>query len=205
MQNATQGKRSSRTFVLSFAFCILHFALQIRLPPMTAIPRALIVNADDFGRSDGINRGIIEAHERGIATSASLMVCWPASIAAASYARSHPALSVGLHVDIGEWTFRKGSWEPLYQWADRDSPKAVEREARMQLERYRALLGHDPTHLDSHQHAHRRSPVRDVLERMADELAVPLRHFSSIICHCGDFYGQSMTGEPLPELIAPTA
>jgi len=49
----------------------------------------LIVNADDFGQSTGINRGIIEAHERGVVTSASLMVRWPAAIDAAQYAREH--------------------------------------------------------------------------------------------------------------------
>ena len=47
--------------------------------------RCVIINADDFGLSAGINRGIIEAHERGIVTSASLMVRWPA----AEYARAH--------------------------------------------------------------------------------------------------------------------
>ena len=41
--------------------------------------RYLIVNADDFGQSPGINRGVIEAHENGIVTSASLMVRWPAA------------------------------------------------------------------------------------------------------------------------------
>ncbi|PYS69828.1 MAG: hypothetical protein DMF73_14065 [Acidobacteria bacterium] len=56
--------------------------------------RYLIVNADDFGQSPGINRGVIEAHENGIVTSASLMVRWPAAAEAAQYARGHPDLSV---------------------------------------------------------------------------------------------------------------
>jgi predicted glycoside hydrolase/deacetylase ChbG (UPF0249 family) len=43
----------------------------------------LIVNADDFGQSAGINRGIIAAHEQGMVTSASLMVRWPAAHEAA--------------------------------------------------------------------------------------------------------------------------
>ena len=68
--------------------------------------RFLIVNADDFGLSAGVNQGIIEAHERGVVTSASLMVRWPAAVAAAAYARSHPQLAVGLHVDLGEWAYR---------------------------------------------------------------------------------------------------
>src|SRR5215470_10973875 len=130
---------------------------------MTAVPRSLIVNADDFGQSVGINRGVIEAYERGIVTSASVMVCWLAASAAASYARAHPWLSVGLHFDLGEWTFRDGGWHAIYLWVDPNDSSAVEREARMQLERYRDLLGHDPTHLDSHQHIHRRAGVHEAL------------------------------------------
>jgi predicted glycoside hydrolase/deacetylase ChbG (UPF0249 family) len=63
----------------------------------------LIVNADDFGQSPGINRGIIEAHEQGIVTSASLMTRWLAAGEAALYAKQFPKLSVGLHLDLGEW------------------------------------------------------------------------------------------------------
>ena len=54
---------------------------------MWRLKRYLIVNADDFGQSHGVNRGIIEAHERGVVTSASLMVRWPAARKAAAYAR----------------------------------------------------------------------------------------------------------------------
>ena len=46
--------------------------------------RYLIVNADDLGRSPGVNRGVIEAHAGGIVTSASLMVRWPAAAEAAA-------------------------------------------------------------------------------------------------------------------------
>lgn len=53
----------------------------------SAQSRFLIVNADDFGQSPGVNRGIIEAHEHGIVTSASLMVRWPAATEAAAYGR----------------------------------------------------------------------------------------------------------------------
>ena len=64
------------------------------------LARYLIVNADDFGQSTGINKGVIQAHEEGIVTSASLMVRWPAAPEAAAYARNRPGLSVGLHVDL---------------------------------------------------------------------------------------------------------
>ena len=68
-------------------------AAPIRRPPsMSAcLTRYLIVNADDLGASASVNRGILEAHERGIVTSASLMVDMPASEEFAS--RSEPAPS----------------------------------------------------------------------------------------------------------------
>ena len=65
--------------------------------------RILIVNADDLGLSGGVNRGIARAHDEGIVTSASAMVRRDAIEEAAELARSRPALSVGLHVDLSEW------------------------------------------------------------------------------------------------------
>src|SRR5262245_64423892 len=113
--------------------------------------RSLIVNADDFGLSAGVNRGIIEAHERGIVTSASLMVRGSAAAAAAAYARAHPALSVGLHLDLGEWAWRDGGWVSVYEVVRADDARAVVAEAARQLAAFRRLVGLSPTHLDSHQ------------------------------------------------------
>ena len=165
--------------------------------------RSAIVNADDFGQSAGINRGIIEAHERGIVTSASLMVRCQAASAAAAYARAHPRLSVGLHVDLGESIYRNGEWVTLYERVDRLDAGAVEAEIRGQLSLCRELLGRDPTHLDSHQHVHVEEPVRSILDDVARELGVPLRHRSSRLRHDGRFYGQTNTGDPLIESISP--
>ena len=165
--------------------------------------RLLIVNADDFGQTDGITRGVIEAHERGVVTSASLMVRWPAAPAAAAYARQARRMSVGLHVDLGEWICRAGGWEPLYLRVDPGDAAAVEREIRSQVARCRELLGRDPTHLDSHQHVHRKEPVRSILQQVAGEVGVPLRHMTPGVAYCGEFYGQTATGEPRPEWIAP--
>ena len=163
--------------------------------------RAVVVNADDFGQSAGVTRGIIEGHEQGIVTSASLMVCWPAAAEAAAYARMRPRLSVGLHVDLGEWICRNGEWALLYSRVDPADADAVEREVRAQLEHFRDLVGRPPTHLDSHQHVHRSDPARSIVMRVAGELHVPVRHFAPAIRHCGEFYGQTAKGEPLPDLI----
>src|SRR5215208_6955178 len=125
---------------------------------MTTSERWMIVNADDFGQSAGVNGGIGAAVERGIVTSASLMVRWPAATAAAAYARTRPRMSVGLHVDLGEWRCDGGEWRAIYQRTDLDDVRAVEQELVSQLQQFRVLMGCDPTHLDSHQHVHRRPP-----------------------------------------------
>jgi chitin disaccharide deacetylase len=167
--------------------------------------RFLIVNADDFGQGRGVNRGIIEAHEHGIVTSASLMVRRPAAAEAAAYARRRPELSVGLHLDLGEWAFRQGAWEALYEVVPVDDAAAVAAEAARQLELFHRLVGRAPTHLDSHQHVHRDEPVRSVLAEIAGRLRIPLRHFCGTIHHCGGFYGQDGKGSSFPDAISPAA
>jgi len=162
----------------------------------------LIVNADDFGRSRGVNQGVITAHERGIVTSASLMVRWPAVKPAAAYARAHPGLTVGIHVDLGEWVFREGAWLALYEVVPLDDERRVAGEVSRQLVDFRRLVGREPTHLDSHQHVHRREPVRSILLEMARQLGVPLRGYNRLVRYLGDFYGQTAEGLPLPGAIS---
>ncbi len=162
----------------------------------------LIVNADDFGQSPGVNQGIIKAHECGVVTSASLMVRWPAAAEAAAYSRQRPGLSLGLHLDLGEWTYSEGAWLPLYKVTALEDPGAVLREVAEQLAAFRRLTGREPSHVDSHQHVHQREPVQSVVVELADQLGVPLRHFCRQISYCGDFYGQTAEGEPIPNRIS---
>jgi len=160
--------------------------------------RRVIVNADDFGQSPGINHGVVRAHEQGIVTSASLMVRWPAAAEAAAYAREHPALSLGLHVDLSEWVYRDGAWVPLYEVVPTEDAQAVRGEAWRQLAEFRRLTGIDPTHIDSHQHVHRDEPTRSILIDLARRIEVPLRHCCSEVTYCGEFYGQTADGASLP-------
>src|SRR6266571_7999712 len=164
--------------------------------------RYLIVNADDFGQSPGINRGIVEAHEQGIVTSASMMVRWPDAAEAAAYGAEHPELSLGLHIDLGEWAYRDETWVPLYEVVALDETEAITDEITQQLARFRGLVGKDPSHIDSHQHVHLREPVRSVVVDVARELAVPLRHCSPEVAYCGAFYGQTGNGVSLPGRIS---
>jgi len=165
-----------------------------------AAKRMLIVNADDLGLSEGVNAGIVAAHERGIVTSASLMVHQAAASKAARLARQHPTLGIGLHIDIGQWDYESGEWRLAYERCSPQDEVAVEAECRWQLAVFRELLGHDPTHLDSHQHTHMEEPVASVAQGLAEELGVPLRGHG--IRYEGGFYGQNGKGVPWPEGIA---
>jgi predicted glycoside hydrolase/deacetylase ChbG (UPF0249 family) len=163
------------------------------------------VNADDFGQSRGVNRGIIEAHEQGIVSSASLMVRWPAAVEAAAYARSRLGFGVGLHVDFCEWTYRRGRWRPLYEVVPLDALDAVREETMRQVETFRRLVGRDPTHIDSHQHAHLTKALRPFFLELAERLGMPLRRCSPEVRYCGDFYGQDGKGRSFPDLISAAA
>jgi chitin disaccharide deacetylase len=162
--------------------------------------RVLIVNADDFGRSPGVNQGVIRAHEHGVVTSATLMVRWPAAIEAAAYACGS-ALSVGLHLDLGEWEYRDGEWRTRYQVLVPETAESVEQEVNCQVERFERLIGSPPTHLDSHQHVHRDEPTRTALLKTGERLGIPVRWFTSGIAYSGAFYGQDAKGTPLPDTI----
>jgi predicted glycoside hydrolase/deacetylase ChbG (UPF0249 family) len=163
--------------------------------------RLLIVNADDLGLSPGVNAGIVEAHERGVVTSASLMVRAPAAAEALASAGAHPGLAVGLHLDIAEWQYENGKWQVNYERCPPEDAAAVEAECRGQLAVFRELAGCDPTHFDSHQHAHMSEPVASIAASLAAELGVPLR--ARGIRYEGGFYGQTGKGEPYPAGIIP--
>lgn len=106
--------------------------------------RNLIVNADDLGYSPAVNEGIFAAHQEGIATSTSLMVLRDAAPSAAKALPAHPELAVGLHLE------RRSSF-PGHMPGKGRTPEVGCRE---QLERFRELVGRDPTHVDSHKHVH---------------------------------------------------
>jgi predicted glycoside hydrolase/deacetylase ChbG (UPF0249 family) len=143
--------------------------------------RYLIVNADDLGLTPGINRGISVAHERGIVTSASLMVDETASEEAARLCGELPELSVGLHVKVTD--------EQARPVIDLGAAATLNAELERQLERFRALVGREPAHLDSHHNVHflrvaapcfaQVAEARDLMLRGSG----PTRYFSS-------FYGQ---------------
>jgi chitin disaccharide deacetylase len=164
--------------------------------------RWLVVNADDLGLSPGVNRGIIQAYEQGIVSSASLMVRYPAAAEAADYARQHRELGLGLHVDLGEWICRAGEWSARYEVVPLGDVRQVRDEVRSQLKRFIELTGLEPDHIDSHQHVHQQEPVLSVVRAEADARNIPLRHCSSVN-YRGGFYGQDEQGNACRECISP--
>ena len=148
-------------------------------PSVTFYDRYLIVNADDLGADDGINRGIIEAHERGIVTSASLMVNMPSAPSAVRTSREHPALSLGLHVN-----FTAGSRIP-----DLGDLRALRQELERQFHMFTDMTGQIPTHVDSHHHVHRKFNIVPLFIELCRTHRIPLRGFSEVT-YVGKFYGQ---------------
>jgi chitin disaccharide deacetylase len=163
--------------------------------------RRLIVNADDLGMSRDVDAGILEAHERGIVTSTSLMVRRPSAATGASAAAA-TALSIGLHFDLSEWEYSGGRWRALYEHSDPTDAQALASELTEQLALFERVVGRAPTHLDSHQHVHREEPVRSTLLTAGARLRVPVRGEDAAVHYRGDFYGQSGTGDPYPEGIS---
>jgi predicted glycoside hydrolase/deacetylase ChbG (UPF0249 family) len=141
----------------------------------------LIFNADDFGASTGVNRGILECHTRGVLTSASLMVTGRAVDEAVAMSRDHPRLAVGLHWDV---------WGEDEREFDIEDIPAVRAEFRRQLDRFHHLLGRMPTHIDSHRHAHREGHLMPVFQELVAPLGVPLRDSPGSPRFVGGFYAQ---------------
>jgi predicted glycoside hydrolase/deacetylase ChbG (UPF0249 family) len=155
-----------------------------------AAGKRLIVNADDFGRTAGVNRGVVDAHRRGIVTSASLLVGHPAAQDAARLASEAPGLGVGLHLAFtGGAPVLRPSELPRLVDASGRLPASVDRlgeagavevlaEARAQFRRFRELVGRPPTHFDTYHHAHRYPAVLDAVVTLAWETGLPVRSLS---------------------------
>ena len=152
--------------------------------------KRLIVNADDFGLTAGVNRGIVESHLRGIVTSATLMVAYPAALDAARFATENPKLGVGLQValtggppvlppkQIPSLVDGSGRLPVKPEGLVKATPHDVLVEARAQLKRFREVMGRSPTHIDTHHHAQRVPSVLEALVTLAWETGLPVRSVS---------------------------
>ena len=156
---------------------------------MSAARKRLIVSADDFGMSAGVNRGVICAHREGILTGASLMVSGADAAGAIALARDNPRLAVGLHLvlvqgravlpngDIPSLVGATGNFRQNPVWAGLRyffTPRMraeLRREIRAQLERFRAS-GLPLSHIDGHLTIHMHPTVLSLLLEAAREFPI---------------------------------
>jgi chitin disaccharide deacetylase len=146
--------------------------------------KSLIVNADDLGWTEGVNRGIAEANRNGIVTSASLLANGPAFALGVELARTSPGLGVGVHLNLSDGepvaprelvtslvnnkgTFQGGPENLLMRIGRRRlALEDVEREWDAQIARVREA-GIAPTHLDGHKHVHMLPGLFEIALRLA--------------------------------------
>lgn len=150
--------------------------------------RRLIVNADDFGMTAGVSRGIARAHRAGIVTSATAMVHLPAFEQALASVEGMSGLGLGLHLTFtwGSPVAGVGRVPSLLEedgrfprdkarLAARARPEELRIESDAQFARFVKAIGRPPTHLDSHHHAHTLSPVTEAVLDLAAEHGLPIR------------------------------
>jgi hopanoid biosynthesis associated protein HpnK len=150
----------------------------------------LIVHADDFGLSEGVNEGILQAHRHGILTSTSLMANGPAFEQAVQICRAVPTLDVGIHLTLVEeppllgaaavpslvgaagklhphaWVFAKKYFRGQIRLPE------VRDELEAQIKRVMSH-GVSISHLDSHQHMHMLPGVLRITVELAKAYGIP--------------------------------
>lgn len=155
--------------------------------------RYLIVNADDFGISRRVSEGIIEAHQRGIVTSTSVMAHMPAAPDAIRRAQQDaPRLGMGLHITMSfgspvspadrvpslvtpSGTFCSTMGE-LVEISKAFTAEDLQTEITAQIERFITLAGRPPDHLDSHHNVSYWVPAAfDVMLKLAAQYGIPIR------------------------------
>ncbi len=152
-------------------------------------PHFLVINADDFGFSPGVNTAIIKAHEEGILTSTSLMVSGDAAQEAISLAKNHPHLAVGLHLvlvcgksvlppaQIPNLVDSQGNFSnnPTQAGLSYQFNQATRAELRLeisaQLEKFRDS-GLNLAHVDGHLHLHVHPVILNILTEFAAEFKI---------------------------------
>lgn len=147
----------------------------------------LIVNADDFGFSEGVNRGIVEAYKNGIVTSCSVMMTMPALTHAKVLAQKNPELKLGLHLNmtLGRPLTNCISLikENGFFYKPKEKPdinKFLKSEIKIEfLAQYKKFISEfkrKPTHLDTHLYAHQiYGVVKEVISEISEEKNIPVR------------------------------
>ncbi|MDQ0175183.1 chitin disaccharide deacetylase [Bacillus chungangensis] len=145
----------------------------------------VIFNADDFGYSEGVNYGIVDAYSKGILTSTTLMANMPGFDHAVSLSKEFPGLGIGVHLTLTcgkpllqnvDSLIENGNFKKLsfYQEEFQIDLDELYQEWDTQIQKvYRS--GIIPSHLDSHHHTHTFSDNQKVVVELAKKYDLPVR------------------------------
>lgn len=146
------------------------------------------MNADDLGRTHGINTGVFEAHRLGIVTSSTAMVNYESVREAAEMSRENPRLGIGLHIaltggrtalppaSVPSLVDARGAQPAKPEGLGRPRPEEIAAEVEAQFAKFIEVFGRRPTHLDSHHHSHRRPDVFEAVRALALREGLPVRN-----------------------------
>ena len=179
----------------------------------------LIVNADDFGLTRGVNYGIVESCAQGIVRSTTVIAGMSAIDHAAELIQRYPSLKTGVHLRLtagapmsenpvsllgpdGNLQRQSTFWDN-----QKMDPKEIEMELRAQIESF-LEAGFELSHIDGHHHCHKHELVHPIAEKLAAEYDVPLRPCLKPVNYKGlsirfsdDFYGEELTTESFLSIV----
>jgi len=151
--------------------------------------RRIVVNADDFGLCEGVNKAVLAAHTDGVLTSATIMVNMPAAEEAVEIAKRLPGLGVGVHLNLteGRPISKADDVRPLlnadgqfgcsagklafFSLVLPNFRSAVRTELAAQIQ-WVIDRGLKPTHLDSHKHFHSFPAIYPMVCRLAGKFGI---------------------------------
>jgi hopanoid biosynthesis associated protein HpnK len=152
--------------------------------------RRVIINADDFGLCDGVNKAVAQAHTDGVLTSATIMANMPAADEAVKIAKKLPNLGIGVHLNLTEGRplskdtsidrlldtdgqFTSSLFKlSLLSLAGHKIREAIRAELAAQIQ-WVIDNGLKPTHLDSHKHIHTFPPLFSIVCQLAGRFQIP--------------------------------
>lgn len=149
--------------------------------------KKIIINADDFGYSNSVNYGIIDAHTEGVLTSTTLMTNMPGAEHAYELGKKHRTLGIGVHLTLtcgrplldNHHTLvdTEGYFKKIHHYQNKFhiDPDELYAEWKAQIEAF-LNAGLTPTHLDSHHHVNNLETIQPIFIQLAKEYNVPVRN-----------------------------
>jgi len=151
----------------------------------------VLFNADDFGLTKGVTDGIIKAHTEGVVDSTTLMMNGYAVDYAVVQAKQNPSLKVGIHLvltwgkpmanNVPDLIKSDGTFKYNNTFKNMELPTLiqVEKEWEAQIQAF-LQTGLPLHHIDSHHHVHGWEPLKEIIIKLAQKYAVPVRYVDSL-------------------------